>query len=283
MADWPLTGVRFALYVDLMLLFGVPLFALHTPGPRIGQGVLAALAVVGLLLSMLSIALMTAAMAGLGLSEVDFASVRMMVVETAIGNAWAVRVASLGLIIGLAWVTPHGATACLAAIALASLAWTGHGAAGEGAAGLVQLGGDIVHLLASAAWVGALAGLTAMLFRRPDVTTARQALERFSRVGTAIVALVLVSGLANTAFLVGWSHLIGLPSTSYGLLLIAKLLLFIAMLGLAALNRFRLTPALAANPTLAALRTSLAIESGAAIAVLALVAWLGTLEPPMSM
>jgi putative copper resistance protein D len=66
-----------------------------------------------------------------------------------------------------------------------------------------------------------------------------------------------------------------------------KLLLFAAMLGLAALNRFHLTPALALAgdqpPSFATLRLSLTIEAGAATAILALVAWLGTLEPPMSM
>jgi putative copper resistance protein D len=62
------------------------------------------------------------------------------------------------------------------------------------------------------------------------------------------------------------------------------------MLGLAAANRFRLTPALErvigtgdTKSAIGALRKSLAIETGAAIAILALVGWLGTLEPPNSM
>lgn len=65
------------------------------------------------------------------------------------------------------------------------------------------------------------------------------------------------------------------------------------MLALAAANRWRLTPALAAavpgtdtdnvdaDPDLAiaAMRRSLIIEASAALAILALVAWFGTLEP----
>jgi copper resistance protein D len=63
------------------------------------------------------------------------------------------------------------------------------------------------------------------------------------------------------------------------------------MLGLAAMNRFRLTPALlrdldaGAVPSGAqrALRRSIAIEAGLAASVLAIVAWLGTLVPPASL
>ncbi|WP_315760457.1 CopD family protein [Sphingomonas sp. Y38-1Y] len=77
-----------------------------------------------------------------------------------------------------------------------------------------------------------------------------------------------------------------LPFTLYGQLLLAKLGAFAAMVGLASLNRFRLTPALgsvassgAARREIGALRLSLAFEAALGIAVLALVAWLGTLEP----
>jgi putative copper resistance protein D len=76
-------------------------------------------------------------------------------------------------------------------------------------------------------------------------------------------------------------------------LLLAKLALFGLMLALAAANRWRLTPALAAavaggdaedidtdpDAALAAMRRSLIIEALAALAILALVAWFGTLEP----
>jgi putative copper resistance protein D len=63
--------------------------------------------------------------------------------------------------------------------------------------------------------------------------------------------------------------------------LAAKLLLFAAMLGLAALNRWRLTPALAANAAGSGkqLRRSLCAETGLALGVLALVAVLGLLDP----
>jgi putative copper resistance protein D len=63
------------------------------------------------------------------------------------------------------------------------------------------------------------------------------------------------------------------------------------MLGLAAANRFRLTPALAMvldepsrqRKALADLRRSIALETAAALGVVALVAWFGTLAPPAAM
>ncbi len=60
------------------------------------------------------------------------------------------------------------------------------------------------------------------------------------------------------------------------------------MLGLAALNRFyltvRLKRALVSGEVYAAviaLRISVGFEAGAAIAILGIVAWMGTLEPPL--
>ena len=63
------------------------------------------------------------------------------------------------------------------------------------------------------------------------------------------------------------------------------------MLALAAANRWRLTPKLRAaiasgesdpDRMLAAMRKSLALEAAAALLILALVAWFGTLEPFVS-
>jgi putative copper resistance protein D len=89
--------------------------------------------------------------------------------------------------------------------------------------------------------------------------------------------------------LVGPANVARLPATLYGQLLIAKLLLFGAMSALAAVNRFRLVPAFERSlaqanhlAALMALRRSLATETGCAVVVLALVACLGTLEPPVS-
>ena len=311
MIDTLTIGIRFALYVNLMLLFGLPLFGLYAlrGTGRLNGDVLPLraltiwLAATGVVLSVLSIFVMTASMAGVALLEVDRASVNMMISETPMGRAWAVRMAALFGVLAIAIALGRGkATAWLMLVslgsagALASLAWTGHGAASEGTAGTRQLIADIVHLLAVGAWTGALAALSAMLFRPArsmsgvHVRLTHRALDGFSLIGTAIVALIVASGLLNSWVLVGPEHLLSMRSTLYGQLLIAKLALFGVMLVLAAANRFRLTPALDQaiknGGTLAAisrLRRSLIFEVSAALLILGLVAWLGTLEPPMSM
>ncbi|MBX9778245.1 CopD family protein (plasmid) [Qipengyuania citrea] len=76
---------------------------------------------------------------------------------------------------------------------------------------------------------------------------------------------------------------------SYGRFLLSKQALFVAMLGLASFDRFRLTPALEYSISagdhagaLRALRLSRGVETARIVSILALVAWLGTLEPPAS-
>ncbi len=304
-------GIRFALYASLMLLFGMPLFALYAlkgeeraHGQMLPfRGLAIGLALLATGLSALSLVMMTASMAGVPLLETDSASVSMMISETPMGHAWVARMAALLLTVSCAVaIGGRRSSTWLAlvsigsAIALGSLAWTGHGAASEGTAGTRQLIADIVHLLAAGAWIGALAALASILFRASAAMTndrlriTHRALDRFSVIGTVVVALIVVSGLVNSYMLVGPAHILSLPSTLYGQLLMAKLALFGVMLGLAAANRFRHTPTLdraidrnETSKAVAALRRSLIFEMGAALTILGLVAWLGTLQPPMAM
>ena len=305
-AAWPIIGVRFALCGVLGALFGLSAFALY--GLRSGERgdaltlrpCLVVLALLGLVLSAVQLALLAASMMGTLVWPVDGQAVGMLLSDSAMGAAWKARMAAL-LVAGLAAVavgrgTWLGVVVVAAGIALATLAWTGHGAMGEGAPGWAHLIADLLHLLASGAWVGALLGLVLLLARpaaRVDVahlTLTHRALHGFGLVGTVVVGAIIVTGLVNSWMLVGIGRVPELGATLYGRLLVAKLVLFGAMLGLASLNRFRLTPtferSIAAadhGRALGTLRTSLAVETGCAVVILALVAWLGTLEPPASM
>lgn len=175
----------------------------------------------------------------------------------------------------------------------ASFAWMGHGAATKGAAGAIHLVGDIVHTWAAGVWVGALVAFLVLLAtdaRRSAATHAalHRALHGFAGVGSALVAVLIVTGLINAWFLVGLAGAPQLLTGLYGQLLTVKLGLFLLMLGLAAANRFHLTPRLGAaldgpsppEHALAALRRSLAVETALSIVVLGLVAWFGMLAPP---
>ena len=300
-------GVRFALYGVLGSLFGLSAFALYgLHGAERGNALalrpwLVALAVAGVALSTVQLALLAASMMGTPAWPVDGEAVGMLLTGSATGTAWNARMAAL-LVAGLAATVAVGRDAWLgvvtiaAGLALSALAWTGHGAAGEGVPGWVHLMADLLHLLASGAWVGALLGLVLLLARpaaRVDVahlTLTHRALHGFGLVGTGVVGAIVVTGLVNSWMLVGVGNVPDLGTTLYGRLLIAKLVLFGAMLGLASLNRFRLTPAfersiVAADhrEALGVLRASLAAETACAAVILVLVAWLGTLEPPASM
>nr|WP_221211914.1 copper homeostasis membrane protein CopD [Sphingomonas faeni] len=299
-------AVRFALYATLSGLFGLSAFSLYGLKAReradalalrpwlVGSGLL------GLLFSGIGLALLAAAMAGAPLWPVDQEAVGMLLSGSATGTAWEARVAAL-VVASIAALVAAGRAALLglvafaAGVALATLAWAGHGAMDEGAVGWVHLGADILHLLAGGAWAGALLGLVLLVARpagRVDaahLTLTHRALHGFGLVGTIMVGTIAVTGIVNAWLLVGVANLPNLAATVYGQLLIAKLVLFGAMLTLASFNRFRLTPAFERSITavdhhgaLRGLRRSLAVEASCAVAILALVAWLGTLEPPAS-
>lgn len=306
MSAWLTIAVRFGLYLDLMLLFGISLFGLcafrreelrFIVNSRMG-GLMAGLAGLGLVLSFVALAVMAKAMSGAD----DFTAIgqhvyAMVLMQTDVGIAWLVRMVALVLAIAATTLCARSPTIALSLIAamaisaLASLAWAGHGAMDAGPRGAVHLSADIVHLAAAALWVGALAVFMLLATATSNLAAERhirllgKALNGFATMGTVIVATLIATGLANY-WLINGSSLDGLTTATYGLLLIAKLFLFVLMLGLAAANRFHLSPRLEASIRIgnvtdatAALRRSLLFEFSAAVAILALVAWLGTLSP----
>ena len=114
-------------------------------------------------------------------------------------------------------------------------------------------------------------------------------MRRFSGVGSVLVAVLVVTGLVNSWILIGPSRLESLWTSPYGRILSLKLVLFVAMLGFAAANRFRLAPAfgralaqVTPHAEMLLLRRSIMLETLLGFAVLFLVAWFGTLAPPAS-
>jgi putative copper resistance protein D len=207
-------------------------------------------------------------------------SVWSIVAETGFGAAAFGRLVlfALALVVALVPRVPARlpALATVGTLAAASFAWTGHGGVGDGLGGTVHLVADVAHLLAAAVWIGALIALTPLVLG-PDKDAARTSLLAFSGIGPAVVAVLVLTGLVNGWFLVGPGRVLALPDSPYGRLLLFKLAAFLAMLGLAAANRLVLTPRL----DLKSLRASLVAETALGFLVLALVAWLGTLPPPI--
>lgn len=285
MIDGALIGARFALMIDLALLMGLPLFwwVMGMAGRR---GVLVALALGGMALSALWLVASVAAMTGTPITAPDWASAQILLTMTPIGSVLAVRGGALLLTLVFVGVNRPRLTLIAAAVAAATLAWTGHAGATEDIAGTVHRVADVAHIWAASGWIGALAILShAVLTLRPTTAEMRRVatmLSRFAMMGTLIVATLLVSGGINGVMIVGMAQLPDLAGSLYGWLVGAKLALFGVMLGLAGLNRWRLTPMLESGTpqrAIAHLRLSLLGETSAAVAIIGLVAWLGTLDP----
>ena len=294
---------RFVAFAAGVALFGAPLFVLYSRlgsegAPRRLRPLLIGAALLAGLSAAAALVAQTGQMAGEPRAGFDPATLRDVITGSGFGVSILARAgAALAALVALLMMRPGPrlwtATTMLGGVLLAALAWGGHGAADAGVAGVAHAAADVIHLLAAGAWLGALLSLGLMLYARgpPDPAPAvlHGALKGFSGMGSVIVALIVASGLVNGWFLVGPQRLAGIVTTPWGWLLSAKLVLFAAMLALAALNRFRLTPRLAVTlahdpkAALKALRRSLALESAAGLGVLGLVAALGVLPPPASL
>ena len=115
-----------------------------------------------------------------------------------------------------------------------------------------------VHLSVLAFWFGSLRPLRALTVCESPLVAAR-VLQGFSRTAVWLVPLIGLAGAAMAVLLLPGPAALLEP---YGALLLAKVLLFALLLGLAALNRLRLVPALARGQGEAALRLrrSIALE-----------------------
>jgi putative copper resistance protein D len=94
----------------------------------------------------------------------------------------------------------------------------------------------------------------------------------------------LITGLVNAFYLVG--SVAALLDTDYGRLLAVKVALFVVMVAIAAINRFRLTPELVPDATLAParqvlrrLRRNAVVEIVLGAVIIAIVAKLGVTPP----
>jgi putative copper resistance protein D len=185
----------------------------------------------------------------------------------------------------------------LAACLVGSLAFAGHAAAGAGVAGTIHLAADILHLVAAAAWVGALVPLAMLLGAatrdKQSIEIAREAAVRFSTLGIASVGMLIATGIVNTWVLAG--SMAALVGTDYGRLLLVKVALFCVMLAIAGVNRLRLTPRLVQVPSLGGvggardvaaaadalrqLRRNSLVEAAIGAVIIFIVGMLGTLPP----
>lgn len=292
MDDWGGIAARFAVYVTLVPAFGVPLQSL-LDGRSIRRRWLLTMVAAAFVASIVALLALIAAMAGAPILPVDRETLRMVVAETPIGIAFVTRFAALAVAAAASCRGDRGGAMIVCAasgVALATVAWTGHGAMQEGAAGMVHLVADILHMLAGAAWIGAILALRSRLFpsrgAAPDLVAAHAALRGFAVAGSVMVVTVLITGVVNSWMIIGADGISTVRFVPYGQMLLAKLALFGAMLAIAAYHRQIAVPRLHdairhGDPDAAtrSLRRSLALEMIAGVAILGVVARLGTLSP----
>ncbi len=232
----------------------------------------------------------SAAMSGLPLAEATSVSLGLVLRNTVFGSAFGARsVIAIALAVVLAvqqrrkdGTRSRASGVLLAGLAagfLGSLAWTGHAVGGDPAEDALRVGADVAHLLAAGAWLGALPALVSELGCSNSPRLAAAIAGRFSTLGVASVGVLTATGLVNA-----WYQIGGIPAlvgTDYGRLLIVKLALFVAMLGLATVNR-----GLAARATshggdgcLRRLRNLAIWEVALGIGLVAVVGVLGTSVP----
>ncbi|HEX3428513.1 MAG TPA: copper resistance protein CopC [Candidatus Limnocylindrales bacterium] len=166
--------------------------------------------------------------------------------------------------------------ALAAAGALLADVLSSHAAAGRTPAIDILVQG--LHVIAAGLWIGGLLGLLlAMRHRDPDASTAR-ATKRFSRIATAGIAGVAVTGVVRAISEVGTID--ALVATDFGRLVIAKTALLAILAVLGAINHFRNVPA--AGRALLGLRRVGSIELLVGGTAVLLAASLVNLAPPSS-
>ncbi len=273
---------RIGLYLGFFFGIGGVFFLSWIARERAASRLIAAALIVGMVSAMASLGLQGLDVLGLPLSDV-FAGVSWKVaLGTSLGPSVLIAIAAFAL--GLADLRTRisGLSRTLSALALSgvglSLAASGHAATAPPE--ILTRPAVFLHGVSVAFWLGAFAPLLAII-RRPEAKPL-PILQRFSGVAIVVVAVLALTGL--TLATLQLESFAALVTTKYGIILTIKLALVTALLGLAALNRFRFTPALVRDTNATKpLSKSILLEAVLAIGILAVVAGWRFTPPPRSL
>ena len=250
---------------------------LDAPTARSVRRTAVAAAAVAAAASVLLIPARASFLAGGSLSGALEPAIVEMVVESPLGASVWTRLAGLALVC-LAGFDDRRARAAAgfgAILVCASFALRGHTLDEP----RLVLGALVtLHLLGLAFWIGIFAPLHRLAGR--DAGAAGDLAAEFSARAVWIVPALGVAGAA--LFVVLTADPVAAVDTPYGQLLAVKLFLFTPLLGLAAFNKLRLTPALQTDPIRAGarLRRSIRLEAFLVLAILAATATLTTVASP---
>ncbi len=194
---------------------------------------------------LLSLPLQATIESGFPWSEVlSFQLFENILTNTTFGQAWIYQAAILVTLvlitsfIGMAESTKKVIMwACfgLGTALLLTKTLTSHAAAQTNQ--ILTISMDFLHLLAASIWIGSLIGFVALLRWRKDTEMKQDYLlmiKRFSKWGIILVLLLTFTGVFNSLLYI--PNLSSLVQTSYGKVLAGKVILFLLMLLLAAVN-----------------------------------------------
>jgi putative copper resistance protein D len=208
-----------------------------------------------------------------GVMDVDL---QMLALHSSTSIALALRLTGLLIILAGLRRATNSVLLIGAFIALLSFIFTGHTST-HSSRGLLALL-LLIHLHAIAFWFGALPALH-LISVRESLTQTAAVVEKFSSLALWIVPCIFIAGLVISIQLLPNIAALG---SDYGRFLIAKVSGFSLLMGLAAWNKWRLTPAIARDEHDAAisLRRSMLAEFVLILAVIAVTVTMTTLSSP---
>jgi copper transport protein len=140
----------------------------------------------------------------------------------------------------------------------------------------------LVHVVCAATWVGGLVALGVVLRRRraeDDLRGGAAVVKRFSLLMTGVVGALVACGVVITIAFLGSPG--DLVSTSYGLVLTAKIATALTIIGIAGYNQRRLVPAVmdGSRDGWASLRRTVFLEQAGLAWIVVITAVLVNLDP----
>ncbi|MGA2783749.1 MAG: CopD family protein [Candidatus Bathyarchaeia archaeon] len=194
---------------------------------------------VALVATIISLFIETATVAG---SNNQFlASIITIITSTHFGADWVPRVAAICAAIFFAEEGYEVGALAVGGFLLLTTSLTSHNAASTDYVPLVNLASDWLHLTAVSVWVGGLVLfaliLTCLKGLKQNRRPLAELIRRFSSLAVVSVGVIGLTGLYSLLLEVG--TLSGLFSTGYGVLVLAKIVLFTPMVVLGALNQFK--------------------------------------------
>jgi copper transport protein len=273
---------RVGVYLGLFVGVGGAFFAAWIgQGADGGKAIIAALRI-GIVSAVVSLGLQGIDLQNLPLTDIVTLAPWTSALATSLGPSLLIAVAAMAIAYFALWSRSIAISWVLTSVAILavglSLVSSGHAATAPPS--WLTRPSLFLHGVGVAYWVGALAPLMAMAWRRS--ASLPRALKDFSALAVPVVGVLVLTGLGLAV--VQLESFGALIETGYGIVLLVKLTLVVLLLGLAALNRFYLTAMVVADyRNTRPLLRSVVFEGVLVVGILAVVAGWRFTPPPRTL